>query len=203
VFTIKGRQGDAMVETRSYLQPNFAIQEAEPTAQTGGRIRFNTANREALIIPKDMPIVILVNEGSASASEILAGLLQANKRATVVGKTTFGKGVGQALVTLSWSRNMHITTFEFLPGGEAMDWVGVLPNIEVDRPEAERLDDAIDAKDSQLDAAKKAADEAVAAKAALDKKREDLKKAKETEWQDVLQKRNATGNGTKAPAKQP
>lgn len=144
--------------------------------------------------------------GSASASEILAGLLQANKRAVVVGKPTVGKGVGQNLIQLPWNRNMHITSFEFLPGGVAMDWVGVVPSVEVDRPEAELLDDALNAKDSQLDAAKKAADEAVAAKAALDKKKSDLKQAKEKEWQDVLDKRQKalSGNGSKAPAtKQP
>lgn len=205
VLTIKGRQGDNMVETRSYLQPHFLLNEAESSAKPGA-IQVGTADRDALIIPSDMPMVVLVDEGSASASEILAGLLQANKRAVIVGKPTVGKGVGQALIQLSWNRNMHITTFEFLPGGEAMDWVGVIPSIDVERPEAELLDDSINAKDSQLDAAKKAADEAVAAKAALDKKRSDLKSAKEKEWQDVLDARQKAlkGNGTKAPAtKQP
>lgn len=204
VLTIKGRQGDALVETRSYLQPNFVLNEAESSAQPG-QVRVGTSDRDDLIIPSDMPIVVLIDEGSASASEILAGLLQANKRAVIVGKPTVGKGVGQALIQLPWNRNMHITTFEFLPGGEAMDWVGVIPNVEVDRPEAELLDDSLNAKDSQLEAAKKAADEAVATKAALDKKRADLKAEKEKEWQDVLQQRQKalSGSGATAPAKQP
>ena len=83
-----------------------------------------------------MPIVVLIDGGSASASEILAGTLQANKRALVVGMPTLGKGVGQTVVPMDKGRrNMHVTNFEFLPGGVKMDWVGVIPDVEVAMPD--------------------------------------------------------------------
>lgn len=84
-------------------------------------------------IIKDIPVVILVNEGTASASEILAGALRDNYGATIVGKTTYGKGVIQTLYTLSDGSGLKITTDEyFTPNHNEINNVGIEPDVEVD-----------------------------------------------------------------------
>lgn len=79
----------------------------------------------------DVPLVVLVNEGSASASEILAGSLQKHKRAILVGETTFGKGTIQEPQDLPGDSGLHITIARWLlPGGMSIDKTGVSPDIE-------------------------------------------------------------------------
>jgi C-terminal peptidase prc len=197
LLVMKERRGDAMVETKTVLQPEFALQLLKSTAQPG-KIGMASGEREDMIVPEDMPIAVLIDEGSASASEILSGLLQANKRAVIVGKTSHGKGVGQLVVPLSFDRNIHVTTFEFLPGGVPMDWVGVIPDIEVTNPDEVIVDPT---KDMQLDAAKKAVQDAVTKGEARAKKGEDTRKANEDAFQKALDeaKKKASDQGT-APA---
>lgn len=182
-LTMKERRGDAMVETKTVLQPEFALTLLKSSLQPG-KIGMSTGEREELIVPETMPIVVLVDEGSASASEILSGLLQANHRAIIVGKTTHGKGVGQQLIQLPFDRNQHLTTFEFLPGGVAMDWIGVIPEIEVTNPDEVIVDPT---KDLQLEAAKKALQEQVTAVDAKAKKSADTKKANEDTFAKQLE----------------
>ena len=79
-------------------------------------------------IPKDIPVVVLVDRGSASASEIVTGALRDTKRATVVGTRTFGKGVFQEVLPLSNGGVLDITVGEyFLPSGENIGKKGVQP----------------------------------------------------------------------------
>ncbi len=183
-LTIKQRKGDDLIETKTVLQPEFEITTIKSTAQPG-KVGLRTAEREDLIVPEDMPIVVLVDEGSASASEILAGLLQANHRALIVGKTTVGKGVGQALIQLSFDRNIHCTTFEFLPGGVAMDWIGIIPDVEVTNPDDVIVDPT---KDLQLEEAKKALKDAVDKGEAKTKKSVDTRKKNEESFKKALEK---------------
>lgn len=80
-----------------------------------------------------IPIVLLVNEGSASASEILAGAWQDSETAIVVGTTTFGKGVAQQLVELNNGDQMKLSVFYFLtPDQHVIDHVGITPDYVVD-----------------------------------------------------------------------
>lgn len=185
--TLKQRNGDSMVEIRTVLEPDFSIVTYKDSAQPGN-IGVKNRQRAERIVPEDMPIVVLVDGGSASASEILSGLLQHNKRAIVVGKTTVGKGVGQNLVPLPFNRNIHVTSFEFLPGGAPMDWIGIIPDIDVDfakldDPEEARIDWT---KDSQMVAAKKAAQDLLAKAAAAKKQRDDIRSKNEADFQKEL-----------------
>ena len=78
-------------------------------------------------------IVVLVNGGSASASEIVAGALQDHHRATIVGTTTFGKGLVQTVMPLSKGRAVKLTTSRyFTPSGDSIHKVGVSPDIVVE-----------------------------------------------------------------------
>lgn len=84
----------------------------------------------------DMPIVVLVNEYSASASEIVAGALKDLNEATLVGKTTYGKGVIQQLLSLSNGAGLKVTVEEYYtPNRTKINGVGITPNEEVDLPE--------------------------------------------------------------------
>ena len=84
----------------------------------------------------DMPLIILTNENTASASEILTAALKDNERAKAIGTKTYGKGVIQSVLTLSDGSGIKITTAEyFTPNGTEINKKGILPDIEVKLPD--------------------------------------------------------------------
>ena len=102
----------------------------------------------------DKPLVVLVNEGSASASEILSGALQDNRRAVLVGQKTFGKGLVQSVRPLSDGSGMTVTIAKYLtPSGRDIHRHGIDPDVTAKMTEAEaerlRLEDLGTRRDSQ------------------------------------------------------
>jgi carboxyl-terminal processing protease len=80
-------------------------------------------------------IVVLVNRGSASASEIVAGALQDHRRALIVGTETFGKGLVQTVMPLSKGRAIKLTTSRYYtPSGDSIHKKGISPDVFVDGP---------------------------------------------------------------------
>ncbi len=84
----------------------------------------------------DLPLVVLVNQGSASASEILSGALQDRERATIIGKQTFGKGIVQSIKPLQDGTGFKLTESEyFTPNGNSVHKKGITPDEIVELPE--------------------------------------------------------------------
>lgn len=115
-----------------------AVQIADELLDAGGIV--STRGREALgnsrydATPGDRlngaPIVLLVDAGSASAAEVLAGALRDNKRATVVGSRTFGKGSVQTLLPLDNGDSVKLTTARYYtPSGHSIQALGIVPDI--------------------------------------------------------------------------
>ena len=96
------------------------------------------------ILP-DAPLVVLINEGSASASEIMAGALNSYERATLVGSTSYGKGTVQIPYTLSDGSSLHVTVAHWLtPNGTDLSSEGLTPDLPVE-PTEEQLAAGVDA----------------------------------------------------------
>jgi carboxyl-terminal processing protease len=111
------KQG-AVVLTRGRIPEESARYDAQPDAL------------DAMIA--DVPLVVLVNGGSASASEIVAGALQDHKRATVVGTRSFGKGSVQSIISLGPDGAMRLTTARYYtPNNRSIQALGITPDIEI------------------------------------------------------------------------
>ena len=113
----------------------------------GEETKYSAQNSAVL---NDYKTVVLVNRGSASSSEIVAGALQDNKKAAIMGEQTFGKGSVQALSSLSDGSAVKLTVAKWLtPKGNQIDEIGITPDVEV-----ELTGEDIDAgRDPQLDKA--------------------------------------------------
>lgn len=96
---------------------------------------------------KNLKLVVLVNEASASASEIVAGALQDHKRGLVVGKPTFGKGSVQTVIDLENKSALKLTVARYYtPNGTSIQGKGIVPDIEVDRVDMALLEKAREGK---------------------------------------------------------
>lgn len=109
---------------------------------TSGRLanadlRFSATTPDAT---GGVPLVVLVNEGTASASEIVAGALQDHRRAIVMGVSTFGKGSVQTILPLNNEKAIKLTTaLYFTPNGRSIQAEGIVPDIWVDASKVTRL----------------------------------------------------------------
>ncbi len=114
---------------------DFFLPKGDLIVYTKGRIpesnhRFYSVKNP--IVPTKIPIVMLVNGGTASAAEILTGALRYNNRAVIVGEKTFGKGSVQTLYPLELGYAVKLTTAKYyMPNGKCIDGKGIEPDIEV------------------------------------------------------------------------
>lgn len=103
------------------------------TEDRDGNRQESFSRRQGVI---DIPIVVLINENSASASEILAGSLRDNKKALLVGQKTYGKGLVQKLLTLEDGSGLKVTTSRyFTPSGDIIEGAGISPDIRIEQSE--------------------------------------------------------------------
>lgn len=107
------------------------------------------ANRENTIYRK--PMVVLVNGGSASASEIVSGALQDDKRAVIIGEKTFGKGSVQVILPVNDKEALRLTIARYyLPSGRTIQAVGIKPDIKVFPGSVEKAEDEFTIKENDL-----------------------------------------------------
>lgn len=132
-----GYLGDAVYIASEFIKDGKAVMQED---RNGDRTAYNVNGKGLLY---DIPLVILINKGSASASEIVAGAMQDYKRAILVGETSFGKGTIQQAEDLGGGAGLHITIAKWLtPEGNWVHQKGLTPDIKVD----------VDTKDPSHDA---------------------------------------------------
>ena len=108
------------------------IEKGEMLVWTNGKTQKSKRKYKSKsdpLVPKDVNVTVLVNQGSASASEIVAGAIQDLDRGVVVGRTTFGKGLVQTVFNIDKDRSLKITTAKyFIPSGRLIQKPGYLPD---------------------------------------------------------------------------
>ncbi len=114
VLDLRGNPGGLLFEAVNIC--NIFIPKGKPVVTTKGKVRDSNISYETLNNPVDLeiPLTVLINRGSASASEIVAGTLQDYDRAVVVGEKSFGKGLVQLSRPLSYNSQVKITTAKVL-----------------------------------------------------------------------------------------
>lgn len=135
-FVIDLRNNPGGLLTQAILTSDAFLEEGE-IVSTRGRNPGDSSRENAT--PGDLaqgkPIVVLINGGSASASEIVTGALQDHRRAIVVGTKSFGKGSVQTLIPLKGEGAMRLTTARYYtPSGRSIQSLGVMPDIVVNQP---------------------------------------------------------------------
>ena len=124
-------EGATVVSTKGQIEDSNVVYKAIPEDYMRRRGADPLTRLPAAL--KKVPLVVLVNEGSASASEIVAGALQDNKRATVMGSQTFGKGSVQTVRPLGPDTALKITTARYYtPSGKTIQAKGIVPDIMID-----------------------------------------------------------------------
>ena len=107
------------------------------------KLRFNAKPGDSI---KNTPIVVLVNAGSASASEIVAGALQDHKRAIIMGEKTFGKGSVQTILPMTNETAVKLTTARYYtPNGRSIQASGITPDIVIDKVKLAKSEDEFNA----------------------------------------------------------
>jgi carboxyl-terminal processing protease len=121
---------EAITVSDSFLETGEIVSTRGRSAEDGER--FNAGPGD---LAKGKPIVVLINGGSASASEIVTGALQDHRRAIVVGTRSFGKGSVQTLIPLQGDGAMRLTTARYYtPSGRSIQALGISPDIVVNQP---------------------------------------------------------------------
>jgi carboxyl-terminal processing protease len=141
VLDLRGNPGgllDEAVDTASAFLDEGPVVTYERRGAPAGVISVTSPGDSRV------PVVVLVDKGTASAAEIVAGSLRDRDRAVIVGSTTFGKGTVQEPVRLSDGSAVELTVGRYLtPGGHNLEGVGIEPDIPVDSADAEHRGRAV------------------------------------------------------------
>lgn len=156
ILDLRNNPGGAL--TAAIDVSNLFIDSSGIIVYTEGRVndtsmRFDAKRGDIL---NGAPMVTLINEGSASASEIVAGALQDHKRSIIMGQTSFGKGSVQSLIDLEDGYGMKLTTARFYtPSGNVIQDKGISPDITLEEPttdatEEESINEEVQGSENHL-----------------------------------------------------
>lgn len=153
IIDLRGNPGgylDVSVDMASWFLPLGKVIVREDFGATSDREEIVYRSKGYNIFNDKLKLVILINGGSASASEILAGALQENGVAKLVGTKTFGKGSVQELISITRDTSLKVTIAKWLtPGGKSISDNGLTPDFEIQLTEEDQKAD----RDPQLDKA--------------------------------------------------
>jgi carboxyl-terminal processing protease len=136
-----GLLNQAIMVSDAFLDQGEIVSTRGREASDGERYNAETGD-----LADGKPIVVLINGGSASASEIVAGALQDHRRAIVVGTKSFGKGSVQTLIPLRGDGAMRLTTARYYtPSGRSIQALGVAPDIVVNQPRVDPAEEGTEA----------------------------------------------------------
>ena len=154
VLDLRGNGGGLLTEAQ--LVSSIFIEDGKIVSTRGRSRPERVLEAEGDAIDEDIPVVVLVDGGSASASEIVTGALRDTDRATVVGTRTFGKGLVQEVKPLSNGGVLDITVANYsLPGGKTITTAGIKPQVRAeDDPETDRDEALPTALDTLLEQAR-------------------------------------------------
>jgi carboxyl-terminal processing protease len=142
VLDVRGNGGGLLSE--AVLVSSIFIEDGEIVSVRGRSRPERSENAEGDAIDEDIRVVVLVDGGSASASEIVTGALRDRGRATVVGTNTFGKGLVQELEPLSNGGVLDLTVANYyLPGGDTISSKGLKPQVRAEDDPKTRRDEAL------------------------------------------------------------
>ena len=133
-YVIDLRNNPGGLLTQAINITDFFLEEGEIVSTKGRKVsetrKFFARKGDEI---KGKPIVVLINNGSASASEIFAGALKDHKRAIILGENSYGKGSVQSIIPLANGGGMRLTISKYyLPSGKSISEVGVIPDIFVE-----------------------------------------------------------------------
>lgn len=152
IFDLRDNPGgdyDTVVSMCDRVLPEGVIMTVK---DKNGTIKTENSDQEHRI---DLPIAVIINGNSASASEVFTGAIQDYNIATIVGEQSYGKGIVQSIFALPDGSGLKFTTQEYYtPSGDSINGVGITPDIEVTLPE-DAYDDGVltEEEDTQLQAA--------------------------------------------------
>lgn len=131
-----GLLNEAVAVSDAFLEKGEIVSTRGRNADEGSHVYARAGD-----IARGLPVVVLINSGSASASEIVAGALKDHKRAILLGTRTFGKGSVQSVIPVSNTAAIRLTTARYYtPSGESIQGKGITPDIEVALARIEKLD---------------------------------------------------------------
>jgi len=139
IFDLRNNPGGLL--TQAVRISDFFLDDGEIVSTKGRKSRENRkyfAKKGDQI--KGKPLIVLINNGSASAAEIVAGALQDQKRAVLLGEDTYGKGSVQSIIPLRNKGALRLTISKYyLPSGKSISEVGVIPDIRVEEDDDEEF----------------------------------------------------------------
>jgi carboxyl-terminal processing protease len=123
----------AVVNVANYFLDSGSIVSTRSRVRSENQVHY--ASRRTTVVPREMPVVVLVDRGSASASEIFAGAMRDTGRGYVIGEPTYGKGSVQQVRHFGDDAVKVTTSRYFTPSGASIESVGVIPDLEIGLPE--------------------------------------------------------------------